>query len=372
MKCVKWMVMACLGLTMLAGCGGGTEEAAAPAGGTAPEAEAPAAAGGDETATAEASAAGDDGKILIGLSFDSLSIERWQRDRDYFVAKAKELGAECVFQSAEGDARQQNAQCETLLAQGVDALVIVPKSATAAARAVDAAKAQGVPVVCYDRLIMNCEPDVYVSFDSVRVGRMQAQALIDKTDGKGKYFLLGGDPGDHNAHLLRQGQEEALAPHVESGAIEIIGKDWAIDWSPKSAREIMENVLVSHGTDIDAIVASHDGTASGAIQALKQQGLEGKVEVSGQDADLEGSRRVLRGTQAITVYKPLKALAERAAEITVKLAKGEEIEAETTINNEKVDVPAVFLEPIPLSQDNVLEVLVGDNFYTEEQLRAGE
>ncbi len=305
-------------------------------------------------------------RIVIGISFDSLQVERWQKDRDIFIDAAGKLGAECIFQDANGDARKQNEQCEILLSQGIDVLVIVPKSATAAARAVQSAERQGVPVLSYDRLVLNCEPDVYISYDNVRVGRLQGEYLAKRR--KGKYFLLGGSPDDNNAHLFRQGQMEALQPYIDSGEITIIGDQWADDWSPSKAREIVENLLVNHGTDIDAIVASNDGTAGGAIQALRAQGLAGKVLVSGQDADLQACKRILEGTQTMTVYKPLRPLATRGAEIAVKLARGEKVEADQTVHNGKVDVPSILLDPIVVDKDNLMEVIVGDGHHSREAL----
>ncbi len=304
--------------------------------------------------------------IVIGLSFDSLAIERWQKDRDTFIAEAEKLGATCVFQDANGDARKQNEQCDLLLSQGVDVLVIVPKSATAAARAVQNANAAGVPVLSYDRLILNSKPDLYISFDNVRVGRMQAEYLSSRK--QGRYFLLGGAPDDNNAHLFRQGQMEVLQPLIDQGKIDVIGQQWCEGWSPNKAREIMENVLVSVGTEMDVLLASNDGTAGGAIQALRQQGLAGKVLVSGQDADLQACKRILEGTQSMTVYKPLKTLATRAAQVAVELAEGKEIASTQTVNNGAIDVPSVLLDPVMVDKDNLEEVIVGDGFHSKEDL----
>lgn len=304
--------------------------------------------------------------ILIGLSFDSLQVERWQKDRDIFMAEAARLGATCIFQDANGDARKQNEQCDILLGQGIDVLVIVPKSATAAARAVQRAKQQGVPVLSYDRLVLNSEPDLYISFDNVRVGRLQAESLVRER--KGRYFLLGGSPDDNNAKMLRQGQLEVLQPYIDSGEIEIIGDNWADHWSPGRAREIVENLLVNVGTNIDAIVASNDGTAGGVIQALRAQGLAGKVLVSGQDADLQACKRILEGTQTVTVYKPLHQIATRAAQLAVALAKGDPIEPDTTIHNGMTDVASVLLDPIAVDRDNIMETIVADGHHSREAL----
>jgi D-xylose transport system substrate-binding protein len=306
-------------------------------------------------------------KPRIGISFDSLLIERWQKDRDIFVAEAEKLGAECVFLSADGDAKKQNEQCGILLGQKVDVLVIIPKSATAAARAVQMAKSQGVPVVSYDRLILNADVDVYLSFDNERVGEMQAEYLVNRK--KGRYFLLGGSPDDNNAKMFRQGQMKVIQPLVDKKEITIVGDNWADGWSPKKAREIIESMLVSVGKDIDVIVASNDGTAGGAIQALKAQGLDGKVLISGQDADLQACKRILDGTQSMTVYKPIKLLATQAAQIAVKLAKREPVQGTATLNNGFKDVNSVFLDPICLDKDNLVEVLTADGYYTAEALQ---
>ena len=304
--------------------------------------------------------------IRICLSFDSLAVDRWQKDRDIFIAAAKDLGAECYFLSAEGDARKQNEQCEVLLNKGIDVLVIIPKSATAAARAVKLAHLRSVPVLSYDRLILNCELDLYISFDNVRVGRMQAEYLTKRH--RGRYFLLGGSPDDNNAKLFRQGQLEILTPLIRQKVVSIIGSQWTDGWSPKKAREVVENLLVNVGTDIDVIVASNDGTAGGAIQALKAQGLAGKVAISGQDADLQACKRILAGTQSMTVYKPLKALATKAAELSVLLARGKAIVTRQSLHNGRIEVPSILLDPITLDKGNLVEVLTRDGYYTREAL----
>lgn len=323
--------------------------------------------GRQDASTNGNSGAVEDGKIKIGLSFDSLLIERWQKDRDIFIAEAEKLGAECVFLSADGDAKKQNEQCDVLLGQNIDVLVIIPKSATASARAVQKAKKMGVPVLSYDRLILGADVDLYLSFDNERVGQMQAEYLVSKKP-SGKYFLLGGAPDDNNARLFRAGQMKVIQPLVDKGDITIVGDNWADGWSPKKAREIIENLLVTVGTDIDVIVASNDGTAGGVIQALKAQGLDGKVLVSGQDADLEGCRRILAGTQSMTVYKPLKKLAAKGAELAVKLAGGEKVETTASLNNGLTDVPSILLDPIPLDKNNLVDVLTADGYYTRDAL----
>jgi D-xylose transport system substrate-binding protein len=197
---------------------------------------------------------------------------------------------------------------------------------------------------------------------------MQGEYLVSKQP-TGKYFLLGGSPDDNNAKLFRAGQMKAIQPRVDAGDIEIVGDNWADGWSPKKAREITENLLVSVGKDIDVIVASNDGTAGGVIQALKAQGLDGNVLVSGQDADLQACKRILAGTQSMTVYKPLRKLATRGAQIAMQLAKGGKVEATASLNNGRKEVPSVLLDPISLDRDNLVDVLTADGYYTADALQ---
>jgi len=309
----------------------------------------------------------DDGKITIGFSLDTLEEERWQKDRDFFVAKAEELGAEVLVQAANGDDAKQLAQAENMIMQGVDVLVVVPHNAEASAAIVDKAHAEGIPVISYDRLIKNSDVDLYVSFDNERVGEMQAQAIVDLVP-TGRYALIEGADTDNNAHLFRQGQLNVLQPLVDKGDIEIVYDQWTKEWDPANAMKNMENALTANNNQIDAVVAANDGTAGGAIQALAAQGLDGKVPVSGQDAELAAIQRILAGTQTMTVYKPVKKLAEEVAVIAVDMAKGETISTDKTVNNGKIDVPSILLDPIAVSKDNVYDTVVKDGFHKLEDV----
>ena len=307
-------------------------------------------------------------QIKIGLSMDSLRVERWQKDRDIFTAEAEKLGAEVIVQSADGDERRQNEQAENMITQGVDVLVVIPKDSVAAAQIIQAAHAEGVKVIAYDRLIRESEPDLYISFDNEQVGYLQAEYLLRQKP-KGDYFLLGGAPTDNNAQLLRQGQLRALQPTIDSGDIRLVadGQHWAVNWDPRDALKKAEQVLTQTNNKVDAVVASNDGTAGGVIQALEGQNLAGKVLVSGQDAELAACQRIVKGTQTMTVYKPIHLIATKAAQAAVALAKGESIaEATQTVNNGKIDVPSILLTPIQVDKDNLDEVVIKDGFHTRE------
>ena len=302
----------------------------------------------------------------IGFSIDDLRVERWTRDRDYFTQAAEQLGAKVYVQSADASEQRQIAQIENLIARGVDVLVIVPYNATVLNNAIREAKKARIKVVSYDRLILNADVDAYISFDNKAVGEMQAQSLV-LLKPKGNYYLLGGAPTDNNAKILREGQMAVLQPLVDKGDIKIIGKQWVKDWSASEAMAIVENALTANANKIDAVVASNDGTAGGAIQALASQKLAGKVAVSGQDADLAAVRRVVAGTQSMTVYKPLKDIAANAAKLAIGLVRGEKPLYNAQIDNGFKKVDSLLLKPVLLNKANV-ELVVKDGFYTAAQL----
>jgi D-xylose transport system substrate-binding protein len=310
---------------------------------------------------------GKDDKLKIGLSVSDLTLERWQHDRDFFVAKAEELGAEVVVQSANGDEAKQLSQVQNMLSQDIDALVIIAINSDALSTVVDQAKAEGIPVLAYDRLINGTDIDAYVSFDNVRVGEMQAEYLVEQVPA-GKYFLMGGSPTDNNAKMFREGQMNIIQPLVDSGDIEVAGDQWAKNWDANEALKIMENALTANKNDIDAVVASNDSTAGGAIQALDAQGLAGKVVISGQDADLAAVQRIAEGTQTMTVYKPIKTIAEKSAEVAVQLAKGETPESDSSVNNGKVDVPFIKLDPIKVGKENLVDTVIKDGFHSYDDV----
>ncbi|WP_394779060.1 D-xylose ABC transporter substrate-binding protein [Undibacterium sp.] len=302
----------------------------------------------------------------IGFSIDDLRVERWARDRDFFVAAADKLGAKVFVQSADASEQRQISQIENLISRGVDVIVIVPFNATVLSNTIKEAKKAGIKVVSYDRLILNADVDAYISFDNEKVGEMQAEGVL-KAAPKGNYYLLGGSPTDNNAKMLREGQMKVLKPSIDKGDIKIVGQQWVKDWSATEALSIVENALTANNNKIDAIVASNDGTAGGAIQALASQKMAGKVPVSGQDADLAAVKRVIAGTQSMTVYKPLKLIASEAAKLSVQLARNEKPEYNAQYDNGVKKVDTVLLKPTTLTSANV-NILVSDGFYTQAQI----
>ncbi len=302
----------------------------------------------------------------IGFSIDDLRLERWTRDRDYFTQAAEKLGAKVYVQSADASEQRQIAQIENLISRGVDVLVIVPYNATVLNNAIREAKKAKIKVLSYDRLILNADVDAYISFDNTTVGELQARSLVQLKP-KGNYYLLGGAPTDNNAKMLREGQLKVLKPLIDKGDIKVVGQQWVKDWSPSEAMSIVENALTANGNKIDAVVASNDATAGGAIQALSAQKLAGKVAVSGQDADLAAVRRVIAGTQSMTVYKPLKEIASNAARLAVQLVRNEKPAYNAKLANGFKQVDTVLLKPVLLNKSNV-DLLVKDGFYSQSQL----
>ena len=305
---------------------------------------------------------------VIGLAMDTLKEERWQVDRDLFVQRARELGAEVLVQSANGDDATQLKQVQSLLTQGVDALVVIPHNGAAMARAVELAHHAGVPVLSYDRLITDCDLDLYITFDNIRVGEMQAQFLAERLpEGRPMRLVrIYGAKTDNNALLFKEGQDRVLKPLVASGRVEIVVEDWAEDWKPENAKRIMNAALTKAGSGIDAVLASNDGTAGGAIQALTEEGLAGRVVVTGQDADLAACQRLVQGVQTMTIYKPIKQLANRAAEVAVKLARRQPIIAREGTQNGKIEVPSLLLDVVPVTRENLRETVIADGFRPEE------
>ena len=319
-------------------------------------------------------AAGGRTRPLIGLSMDTLKEERWLTDRDLFTKRAGELGADVQVQAANGDDTRQITDVQTLITSKVDALVVIPHNGEAMAKAVAMAHEAGIPVLSYDRLITGCDLDLYMTFDNVKVGEFQARFLADRIPPNGKLRLVRiyGARTDNNAKLFKQGQDNILQPLITAGKIEVLHEDWADDWKPENAKKITNAAITKAGPNFDAILASNDGTAGGAVQALTEEGLAGKVIVTGQDADLAGCQRIVNGTQAMTVYKPVKNLANQAAEVAVKLARRTPLIARAEVDNGKIQVPSILLDIIAVTKDNMRDTVVKDGFRSEADVYQGK
>ncbi len=296
--------------------------------------------------------------------------ERWQTDVNSFEARAPELGAKVTSSDANGDDNLQLKQVKDMIKSGIQVLVLLPHDTAKAARIVNAAKAANVKVISYDRLVQNSNVDLYVSFDRVEIGRMQAESLVNLAP-KGNYVLIGGSPNDEGAKTLHDAQMDVLRPYINQGDITVIADAYSNDWLPSEAYLHMLEVIDSSHGDIAAVVASNDGTAGGAIQALREHNLAGKVPVSGQDADLAAVISIAQGTQTMTVYKSIHNEAAAAAEAAVHLAKGEKTGADVTLSNGKTNVPSILLKPVVVTRDNIKATVVQDGFQTLKEINLG-
>jgi D-xylose transport system substrate-binding protein len=306
-------------------------------------------------------------KPKIGFSIEAMKGERWQTDLDSFQSRANQLGAEVISADADGDDNRQFEQVKDMIKAGIQVLVLLPHDTTKASRIVGEAKSANVKVISYDRLVLNSDVDLYVSFDSVEIASMQAEYLV-KHAPKGNYVLIAGSPTDEGAKALRDEQMKVLQPYVDSGDIKVVADGYTKDWLPTEAYLSMLKAIESTQGNIAAVLASNDGLAGGAIQALLEHNLAGKVLVSGQDADLRAIICIAQGTQSMTVYKPIANEAAVAAEEAVRLAKGEGTRANRESSNGKVNVPAILLKPIVVTRDNIKETVVKDGFQTLKRI----
>jgi D-xylose transport system substrate-binding protein len=308
-------------------------------------------------------------KIRVGVSLPTQAAERWVRDKERIEADFAKLGLDVKVQVANEDAGKQVAQCENMFARGIDVLIIAPHDAKGAATIVEKAHKEGVKVISYDRLILDADVDLYLSFDNVKVGEIQGQ-YITKLVPKGNYVLMAGAPTDNNAKLFRQGAMKYIQPLIDRGDIKVVADQWVKDWQNSEAMKIMENALTASRNKVDAVLAPNDGTAGGAIEALAAQGMAGKVRITGQDAELAAVKRILAGTQSMTVYKDTRALADAAVELAMKMGAGESVKSMITgtVNNGKIDVPSVLLTPIAIDKTNVDSVLIAGGYLKKDDV----
>jgi D-xylose transport system substrate-binding protein len=326
-------------------------------------------------ATSESSGGGDKGGKIALLLPESKTARYETQDRPLFEAKVKELCSSCevVYSNADQDASKQQQQAEAALTQGVKVMVLDPVDGAAAASIVTQANSKKIPVISYDRLLLNSKPDYYVEFDSPSVGKIQGQALVDKLkeDGKsGSIIMINGAPTDNNAKLFKEGAHSVL----DDSGFKIAKEYDTPDWSPDKAQQEMEQAITSVGKGkFVGVLAANDGTGGGAIAAMKSAGIDPKtIPVTGQDAELAAIQRIIAGEQYMTVYKPIKPLAEKAAEWAVMLAQGKKpTDATDTENNGKIDVPTIKLEVVAVTADKVKDTVIKDGFWKPSEICTG-
>jgi D-xylose transport system substrate-binding protein len=322
------------------------------------------------------------GKIALLLP-ESKTTRYETADRPYFEAKFKELCPDCeiIYNNANQDATTQLSQAEAALTNGAQVMVLDPVDSAAASVIADKAKAQGVPVIAYDRLILNSNGvNYYISFDNKKVGELQAQSLVDELNKLGKkdpqIVMINGSPTDNNAKLFKEGAHSVFDPLVKAKKLTIAKEYDTPDWSPDQAQNEMQQALTALGNKVDGVYAANDGTASGTIAAMKAAGLKTLPPVTGQDAELAAVQRILEGEQYMTVYKAIKPEAEAAAQLAYDLLTKAQVPASMTagqtVNNGKLDVPSVLLTPVAVTKSNINDTIVKDNFWTTTQICTSE
>ncbi len=302
--------------------------------------------------------------VSIGMTFDSFVIERWQRDRDVFVSTAKEMGAEVNVQNANGDIEEQKKQILYFIEQNVDVIVIICIDADSLKDEVTKAKNAGIKVIAYDRIIRDANIDLYISFDNETVGTEMGDAMISDGLKEGdNVIIIGGSPADYNVPMVEKGFTDVM----NANGIEVTDTFHCDGWDAELATEYIysnQELIAS----AEAIMCGNDNIASRVVSALSEQRLAGSIKVTGQDADLEACQRIVEGTQLMTVYKPVDMLAKKAAEYAISFAKGESIGETDLINDGTYDVAYVSLAPIPVTKDDMDEVIVESGFHSREDV----
>jgi len=306
-------------------------------------------------------------RYTLGLLFDNLREERWRREKEIFETRAAQLGAAAEFRAAEGDAGRQLEMARGLMDAGVDLIILVAVDAEAAGDIVALAKSRGAPIIAYDRLVKNSPLDLFVSFDATRTGTLQAETAVRAGQGA-RILVLAGSPADVNAHMLYKGQMEILKPAAEEGRIKLLDACWVPDWDPEQAYRLTAECIKKNG-EPDAVVASNDGTAGGAVKAIKELLPGKKVAVTGMDAELAACRRIVEGSQTMTVYMPIKLQASRTIEAALLMLRGEDIPGITDrVDNGMIEVPAILLRPVKVDAENLEEVVMADGFHKREDI----
>lgn len=308
------------------------------------------------------------GKPKIGLLVHSYDTPRWQSDQKYFIEALEELGGVSVVKMAENDEQKQIEQAKELINSGISVLVIIPVNQFSAGQIVDLAHKSNIKVIAYDRLINNCWLDYYVSSDNVRIGEIQAEYLTN-TNPTGNYALIGGPTYDNNSRMIYLGQMNILHPFIEKNEIKLVYNVFSDSWTEAEGYRHAIQLIDTTKGKVDAILAGNDAIALGVIKALKEKGLQGKVSVAGQDADLPNIQEIIRGNQTMTVYKPIKTMAYTVAELAVLLSQGNPLPLSTaTVSNGNRLVPSYLVNPMAINESNIQMTVVAEGYQEAENI----
>ncbi len=304
----------------------------------------------------------------IGILIHSYENERWPKDKDNLVNDLTKLGATPIVEVADNDQAKQIAQAQELIKNGAKVLIVVPINQDESAKIVDLAHEAGVKVIAYDRLINGCKLDYYITANSTHIGELQATYLTSLKP-KGKYALIPGSKYDNNSMRLFLGQMNVLQPLMEKGNIQLIYSEFTENWTPEQGAIHAKRLLDQAGDSVTAIITGSDAIADGVLSVLKERGLEGKVMVAGQDAELANVKAIMTGAQTCTILKPLKEMAQKTAELAVDIALDKPINLKfTTESNGKALVKSILIDATVVNKNNIESTVVASGFHTEAEL----
>jgi D-xylose transport system substrate-binding protein len=304
-----------------------------------------------------------DESVQIGIAFDSFLIERWERDRDIFVSRARDLGATVNVQNANGDVEKQKSQMKYLIEKQMDVIVLIAVDSSALKKEVQEARNAGIKVIAYDRLVTDTPLDLYISFDNEAVGRYMADAIIDKLPSGGKVIKINGPSKDNNVLLVNKGFDEEIRGH----RIDVFDTYYASEWKGEEAFNYLSD-NPDKADKADAVMCGNDSLAGQAVKYYSEKRRAGKIPIVGQDADLDACQRIVEGTQTMTVYKSIEQLAKKAAESAVSLAKGNSVAGISQLQNGSYEIPYVSIAPVMVTKDNIDSVIIDSGFHLREDV----
>ena len=367
--------------TTLVGCGAKTEEAAAPAA-TEEAAEEEAAPAAEEEAAAPVEANG----TKVGVSMPTKDLQRWNQDGSNMESELKAAGYEVDLQFASNDVQTQVSQIENMIASGANVLVIAAIEGSSLGEALDMAKEAGIPVIAYDRLLMNSDAvSYYATFDNYMVGTKQGEYVVktldlDNAEGPFNIEFTAGDPGDNNAGYFFNGAFDVLKPYIESGKLNVVSGQKTFDeagtptWATETAQSRAENILSSYyadGTNVDVWLCSNDSTALGVENALAANYNGTYPIITGQDCDIENVKNMIAGKQSMSIFKDTRTLASQVVKMVGQILSGSEVDVNdtTTYDNGTGVIPSYLCEPVFADVNNYKELLIDSGYYTEDQLQ---
>ncbi len=309
--------------------------------------------------------------VKIGFLYTSPNTERYVKEANYFKQHAQSLGADVIVGHGEGDEAKQYNKAIEMFDQGIEALTIISVNSNTAAAIVREGHSRGIKVIAYNRLIKNCDLDLYIAGDNVELGKIMVGEIL-KVKPRGKAIILGGDKYDRNAIELQASIKKELQPLKDRGEIEILYETFIEEWSAANAAFELKQFMSYTGEVPDIIFAGFDGIADACVKVLEEREIISKVYITGQDAELRGVKNILAGKQQMTAFHPLKQIAEQAAELVLKMLENENELNKANLsytNNGQKDVPTLKVVSIAVTKENLNKVLIEESgFYTKEEV----